>query len=119
MEALQEELDFLKEQEKAMTTDNQNITSELNDVKLQLQKVSYDSKESAITVDSLREANQELDLELAELKKSLAELRNLQKESEDESKSKRKANKMAEMMASLDPLVSIEATCKVTYIKRL
>ncbi|KAI8335476.1 P-loop containing nucleoside triphosphate hydrolase protein [Chlamydoabsidia padenii] len=104
MEALQEELDLLKEQEKTMSTDNQKITSELNDVKLQLQKVSYDSKESAITVDSLREANQELDLELAELKKTLAELRNQQKESEDETKSKKKASKMAEMMASLDPL---------------
>ncbi|CAO3589512.1 unnamed protein product [Absidia cylindrospora] len=104
LEALQEELGFLKEQEKTMTSDNQNITTELNDVKLQLQKASYDSKESAITVDSLREANQELTSELAQLKKTLAELRTLQKESDDENKSKKKADKMAEMMASLDPL---------------
>ncbi|CAO3592632.1 unnamed protein product [Absidia cylindrospora] len=103
LETLQEELGFLKEQEKTMATDNQNITTELNDVKLQLQKVSYDGKESAITVDSLRDANQELELELSQLKKTLDELRNLQKETDDETKSKKKADKIAEMMASLDP----------------
>ncbi|ORZ06016.1 P-loop containing nucleoside triphosphate hydrolase protein [Absidia repens] len=103
LDTLQEELGFLKEQEKTMATDNQNITTELNDVKLQLQKVSYDGKESAITVDSLRDANQELELELSQLKQTLDELRNLQKETDDETKSKKKADKIAEMMASLDP----------------
>ncbi|KAG0166018.1 hypothetical protein DFQ28_008055 [Apophysomyces sp. BC1034] len=102
LESLQEELSFLKEQEKMITNENKEMTTELSDVKLQLQKVSYESKESAITVDSLKEANQELMVELEELKKTLAQLRSAQKDQLDEEKSKKKAYKMAEMMASFD-----------------
>lgn len=44
------------------------MASELNELKLQLEKVTYDNKEGAITVDSLREANIELNNELEALK---------------------------------------------------
>ncbi|KAI8061432.1 kinesin heavy chain [Gongronella butleri] len=72
---LQQKLSTLKDAEKAMATTNQAITTELNDVKLQIQKASYDGKESAINVDSLREANAEIATELDQLKKTLSELR--------------------------------------------
>ncbi|KAJ2958577.1 hypothetical protein NQZ79_g5845 [Umbelopsis isabellina] len=98
-----EELNYLKDQDKNLTTENQAMSSELNDVKLQLQKISYESKESAITVESLRETNQELQAELEELKKSLTAMRSAQKVNVDEEKIKRKADKMAEMMAGFDP----------------
>jgi kinesin family protein 5 len=101
-----EELTYLKEQDKNLTSENQAMSSELNDVKLQLQKISYESKESAITVESLRETNQELQAELEELKKSLTAMRSAQKVNVDEEKIKRKADKMAEMMAGFDPSVS-------------
>lgn len=101
-----EELNYLKDQDKNLTTENQAMSSELNDVKLQLQKISYESKESAITVESLRETNQELQAELEELKKSLTAMRSAQKVNVDEEKIKRKADKMAEMMAGFDPSVS-------------
>lgn len=44
------------------------MITELNDLKVQLEKVTYDNKESAITMDSLREANIELTNELDTLK---------------------------------------------------
>jgi len=44
------------------------MSSELSELKLQLEKVTYENKEGAITVDSLREANVELNNELEALK---------------------------------------------------
>ncbi len=44
------------------------MASELNELKVQLEKVHYENKEGAITVDSLREANLELSTELESLK---------------------------------------------------
>ncbi|KAG0172689.1 hypothetical protein DFQ28_009667 [Apophysomyces sp. BC1034] len=77
---IQGELDQVKEKEKSITADNQQMVAELNDVKIQLQKVSYESKESGITVDSLKEANQELLTNLESLRASLAQLRSSQPE---------------------------------------
>ena len=39
------------------------MASELNELKVQLEKVTYENKESAITMDSLHEANLELSSE--------------------------------------------------------
>lgn len=102
LETLKEEMSYYKDQEQTVTKENQQMTSELSDLRLQLQKVSYESKENAITVDSLREANQDLLTELDELKKSLAETRLAHKEATDGEKEKRKAEKMAQMMSGFD-----------------
>lgn len=83
------------------------MTTELSDLRLQLQKISYESKENAIHVDSLKEANQELLSELEELKKNLAEVRQAQKDASDGEKQKKKAEKMAQMMSGFDNSVSI------------
>jgi regulator of replication initiation timing len=83
------------------------MSTELSDVKLQLQKIEYESKESAINVESLKETNQDLHTELEELKKSLEAVRSAQKVNVDEEKIKRKADKMAEMMAGFDPSVRL------------
>ncbi|CAJ0833902.1 2111_t:CDS:10 [Entrophospora sp. SA101] len=93
---IKEELNEFKDQ----------MASELNELKLQLEKVTYDNKEGAITVDSLREANIELNNELEALKKSLIELRMAQKEGDKEQK---KQEKMAQMLAELDPSGVISA----------
>ncbi|ORZ02025.1 kinesin heavy chain [Lobosporangium transversale] len=103
VDSMREELTFLKEQ------DSPNAVHELNDLKLQLEKVLYESKEGAITVDSLREANQELSKELEELKKTLMEIRLAQKDSNEDNKEKKKMEKMAQMMANLDPSGELSA----------
>lgn len=102
LKEIREELVFYKEQENAMTTDNKSMASELNDLRLQLEKVTYENKEGNITMDSLREANQELSAELEEVKKSLTEIKITQKDAAAEDKEKKKAEKMAQMMAGFD-----------------
>ncbi|KAI9489113.1 kinesin heavy chain [Zychaea mexicana] len=103
LESLKEETSYYKEQEQLVTKENQQMTSELSELRLQLQKISYESKENAITVDSLKEANQDLISELEELKKNLAEVRVAHKEASDGEKEKKKAEKMAQMMSGFDP----------------
>lgn len=95
------------------------MSTELSDVKLQLQKIEYESKESAINVESLKETNQDLHAELEELKKSLEAVRSAQKVNVDEEKIKRKADKMAEMMAGFDPSVSLlNVVINAMYIEK-
>lgn len=106
LESLKEEIGYYKEQEQSISKENQDMTTELSDLRLQLQKISYESKENAIHVDSLKEANQELLGELEELKKNLAEVRQAQKDASDGEKQKKKAEKMAQMMSGFDNSVS-------------
>ncbi|KAI8875976.1 kinesin heavy chain [Backusella circina FSU 941] len=103
IDSIKEEMSYYKEQEAAVTEENQQMTSELNELKLQLQKISYESKENAINVDSLKEANQELLTELDELKKSLQEVRMANKDNANSEKEKKKAQKLAQIMFKLDP----------------
>ncbi|KAK4521668.1 uncharacterized protein ATC70_004200 [Mucor velutinosus] len=103
LESLKEEMGYYKEQEAIVTKENQQMTSELSELRLQLQKISYESKENAINVDSLKEANQELIAELEELKKNLQEVRLAHKDSSDNEKEKKKAQKLAQIMFKLDP----------------
>jgi kinesin family protein 5 len=107
LESLKEEMGYYKEQEALVTKENQQMTSELSELRLQLQKISYESKENAITVDSLKEANQELMGELEELKKNLADVRLAHKDHSDNEKEKKKAQKLAQIMNKLDPSVSL------------
>lgn len=107
LESLKEEMGYYKEQEAIVTKENQQMTSELSELRLQLQKISYESKENAINVDSLKEANQELIAELEELKKNLQEVRLAHKDSTDNEKEKKKAQKLAQIMFKLDPSVGL------------
>ncbi|KAF7721131.1 hypothetical protein EC973_005378 [Apophysomyces ossiformis] len=93
---IHEELTLLKEHEKSITAANQQMTAELNEAKVQLQKVSYESKESAITADSLKEANQELLADLESLKANLAQLRSAQNEIESYEKLSKSTDEMTE-----------------------
>ncbi|CAG8457193.1 6083_t:CDS:10 [Paraglomus brasilianum] len=97
---LKEELQLLKEQETTTTTENKTMVAQLTDLRLQLEKVTYENKDSAITLDGLRESHQETLNELEALKKQLVELKLSQKEGDKEQK---KQEKMAQMLAELDP----------------
>ncbi|ORZ20530.1 kinesin heavy chain [Absidia repens] len=103
LESLKEEMTYYKDQEQLVTKENQQMTTELTDLRLQLQKISYESKENAITVDSLKESNQDLMAELEDLKRNLSEMRVSTKDAADDEKEKKKAEKMAEMMSGFDP----------------
>lgn len=117
---LREELAFLKEQEAAVNKvsphpssrywilssghpqENKAMSSQLNELRLQVERLDYDNKEGIITVDILKEQNQDAKAELEELRKQIADLKSAQKDSSAEDKEKRKQEKMAIMMAKFD-----------------
>ena len=78
------------------------MSTQLNELRLQVERLDYDNKESIITIDILREQNQDSKNELDELKKIIADLRSAQKDASAEDKEKRKQEKMALMMAKFD-----------------
>jgi kinesin family protein 5 len=107
------------------------MAGELSDLRLQLERIVYESKETAITTDAMREQNVDLASELEELRvrfassslrglfgrwkadllvrwiqKSMNELKVTQKSVTQEGKDKKKAEKMAAMMAGLDTVSS-------------
>ncbi len=78
------------------------MSSQINELRLQVERLDYDNKEGIITVDILKEQNIDAKSELEELKKQIADLKSAQKESSAEDKEKRKQEKMALMMAKFD-----------------
>ncbi|TBU50883.1 kinesin heavy chain [Dichomitus squalens] len=99
---LKEELTFLKEQETSLSAENKSMSGQLNELRLQVERLNYDNKESIITIDILKEQNQDAKGELEELKKTIADLKAAQKDASAEDKEKRKQEKMALMMAKFD-----------------
>ncbi|KAF5391249.1 hypothetical protein D9757_001869 [Collybiopsis confluens] len=99
---LKEELVFLKEQEASLSKENKAMSSQLNELRLQVERLDYDNKEGVITIDILKEQNADAKTELEELKKQISDLKVSQKDLSSEDKEKRKQEKMALMMAKFD-----------------
>ena len=121
---LKEELSFLKDQESSLsnvrqsmleapclihggcalivTQENKSMSGQLNEFRLQVERLNYDSKESGITIDILKEQNEDAKAELEELKRTISDLRSTQKDASVDDKEKRKQEKMAMMMAKFD-----------------
>ncbi|OAX44670.1 kinesin heavy chain [Rhizopogon vinicolor AM-OR11-026] len=99
---LREELAYLKEQETSTSKENKSMSTQLNELRLQLERLDYDNKEGIITIDILKEQNQDAKNELEELKKVITDLRSTQRDASAEDKEKRKQEKMALMMAKFD-----------------
>ncbi len=99
-----EELTFLKEHDSKTGKENERLTTEVNEFKMQLERLSFESKETQITMDALKEANSELTTELDEVKQQLLDVKMSAKENgvAFDEKEKRKAEKMAKMMAGFD-----------------
>lgn len=99
-----EELKGLKENSARSGKDNDKLNTEINELRMQLEKVSYEGKEASITMDSLREANGELTAELDDVKQQLLDMRMKAKETTAalDEKEKKKAEKMAKMMAGFN-----------------
>ena len=99
-----EELKGLKDSALRAGKDNERLNTEVNEVRMQLEKVNYESKEASITMDSLKEANTELTGELDDVKQQLLDVRMKAKETSAvlDEKEKKKAEKMAKMMAGFN-----------------
>lgn len=91
------------------------MSGQLNELRLQVERLDYDNKESIITIDILKEQNQDAKNELDELKKTITDLRTAQKDASAEDKEKRKQEKMALMMAKFDA-VSVFQICTAKIV---
>ncbi|EED19062.1 kinesin family protein (KinA), putative [Talaromyces stipitatus ATCC 10500] len=109
LQEAKEELKNIKESSTRTGKDNEKLNTEMNELKMQLEKVSYESKEAGITMDSLKEANAELTAELDEVKQQLLDARMRAKETSAalDEKDKKKAERMAKMMAGFDLSVNV------------
>lgn len=99
-----EELGILKEHDSRLGKDNEKLNTEVNEVKMQLERLTFEGKESQITMDALKEANSELTAELDEVKQQLLDVKMSAKETSAvlDEKERKKAEKMAQMMAGFD-----------------
>lgn len=104
LQEAKEELKFLKESASRTTKDNESLGIEVSELKMQFERITYESKEAGITMDGLKEANSELTVELDEVKQQLLDARIIAKETNAalNEKEKRKAERMAQMMAGFD-----------------
>ncbi|KAI9719737.1 MAG: Kinesin heavy chain [Candelaria pacifica] len=99
-----DELRYLKEHDTRTGKENEKLNSEVNELRMQVEKVSFESKEASITMDGLKEANNELTAELDEVKQQLLDVKMSTKDTSAVlgEKEKKKAERMASMMASFD-----------------
>lgn len=88
------------------------MSTQLNDLRLQVERLDYDNKESTITIDILKEQNQDAARELEELRVSIADLKTNQKDPSLEDKERKKQEKMALMMAKFDAVSEIRLFSK-------
>jgi kinesin family protein 5 len=104
LKEVKEELTYLKEHDTKTRAENEKLTSEVNEAKMQLERLSFENKEAQITMDSFKEANSELTQELDEVKQQLLDAKMSARETTAvlDEKEKKKAEKMAKMMAGFD-----------------
>lgn len=99
-----EEMTYLKDHDSKLGKENERLTTETNEFKMQFERLTFESKEAQITMDALKEANSELTTELDDVKQQLLDIKMNAKETGAayDEKEKRKAEKMAKMMAGFD-----------------
>ncbi|KOS17539.1 Kinesin heavy chain [Escovopsis weberi] len=99
-----EELAYLKEHDSKVGKENERLTTEVNEFKMQLERLNFEGKEAQITMDALKEANAELTGELDDVKQQLLDAKMSAKETGAafDEKEKKKAEKMAKMMAGFE-----------------
>lgn len=94
--------------------------STLNDLRLAKERLEYDGKESTIQIDTLKETIAESERDVEELRKQLESLKANAKGAAAEEKERKKAEKMAAMMAKFDAegtLSEKEDAIRVTLAK--
>ncbi|KAK3688402.1 P-loop containing nucleoside triphosphate hydrolase protein [Podospora appendiculata] len=101
---IKEELNLLKEHDGKLGKENEKLTGDTNEFKMQLERLAFENKEAQITIDGLKDANSELTTELDEVKQQMLDMKMSAKETSAvlDEKEKKKAEKMAKMMAGFD-----------------
>ncbi|KAL8689291.1 MAG: hypothetical protein Q9224_004671, partial [Gallowayella concinna] len=99
-----EELQMLKQSTTRSSKDNERLGSEVNELRMQLERVYFEGKEASISMDGLKEANSELTAELDEVKQQLLDVRLNAKETNAalDEKERKKAERMAQMMSGFE-----------------
>ncbi|KAF2628733.1 kinesin-domain-containing protein [Macroventuria anomochaeta] len=104
LKTAKDELQYYKAKDSESTKANEKMTTELNEMRMTVEKIQFEGKEAQITMDGLKEANSELTMELDEVKQQLLDAKMNAKESSAaiDEKKKKKAEAMAQMMAGFD-----------------
>lgn len=104
LQAVRNEMKELRDTHATTTRDSERLRSESEQLRMQVEKIEFETKEAAITMDSLKEANGELTTELDDVKTQLLDARMSAKESSAmlDEKERLKKERMAQMMAGFD-----------------
>ncbi|KAF2116415.1 P-loop containing nucleoside triphosphate hydrolase protein [Lophiotrema nucula] len=104
LKAAKDELQYYKERDGKSNKDNERMTTEINELRMQVEKLNFEGKEALITLDGFKEANSELTTELDDVKQQLLDAKMNAKETSAQldEKEKKKAERMAQMMAGFD-----------------
>ncbi|KAF2791268.1 kinesin-domain-containing protein [Melanomma pulvis-pyrius CBS 109.77] len=104
LKTAKDELQYYKERDSKSHKEKERLQIELNEMQMQVEKISFEGKEAAITMDAFKEANSELTAELDKVKQQLLEAKMNAQESSAalDEKKKKKAEAMAQMMAGFD-----------------
>jgi kinesin family protein 5 len=112
---LKEEIEFYKNRDMDLVAENQKMSIDMSELKLQLEKISYEHKESLIMMDSLKDINAELSTEIGHLKTFIMESQVNQPSEKDQ----KRAEKMNELMSDFNPSVDIIfLSNRVPFMKR-
>jgi kinesin family member 5 len=104
LQEVREELRSLKEGAARTNKENEILGDKLNKTQMELQKLSFQGREDSITMDSLKEANSELETELASIKQQLLDVKMSARETSAvlDEKDRKKQERMAKMLAGFD-----------------
>ena len=104
LQEAKDELRSLKDGSIRLSKENEIMSDRLNRAEMELQKLSFQNKEDIITMDSLKEANSELETELMSVKQQLLDVKMSARETSAvlDEKDRKKQERMATMMAGFD-----------------
>ncbi|KAI4845644.1 kinesin-domain-containing protein [Aureobasidium sp. EXF-8846] len=99
-----QELREMRETHGRVNKDNEKLAGDVEGLKMQVERITFETKEESIMMDSLKEANNDLSNELDELRKELLEAKMNARETSAviDEKEKLKKERMAQMMAGFD-----------------
>jgi kinesin family protein 5 len=98
------ELKDLRDTHATTSRDSERLRGETEHLRMQVEKIEFETKEAGITMDSLKEANSELTVELDDVKHQLLDAKMSAKESSAmlDEKERLKKERMAQMMGAFD-----------------